>query len=317
MLLNSRDFLNELTVARASCQSTLVLASAFIKTAALHEVVKSLAGAVHVSVVARWQVRDLFFKASDLSVYEYCRENGYTFGISPSFHGKLYVFDRKTILLGSANLTARGLGLSQGGNFEFGTKIEPRLGDVERLDEFFASEVTWMNDSIYLRLKEHVDLIESETSPSTGSLEWPDDVLRSIQKPVKYLWVKELVFCTPQQLLSPNFDNESVLHDFELMEMGIDHFSEKLIRETFQRTRLCQWLVSTISGSSRANFGYLSSQLHQALLDDPALYRKEVKHLVSVLFEWMAYMPEKFKITQHRVTQSVELTDQAEMAHTR
>jgi hypothetical protein len=62
-----------------------------------------------------------------------------------------------------------------------------------------------------------------------------------------------------------------------------------------------------ISSNPRANFGYLSSQLHEALLDDPAPYRKDVKYFVGILFEWMACMPECFKVTQHKITRSVEM----------
>jgi len=307
MLLNSQDFLGELTEAISSCQSSLVLASAFIKTAAVIEVLKSLPDTVTVTVIARWQARDLIFQASDLSVYEFCREKGYAFGINPSFHGKLYVFDRKKILLGSANLTARGLGLTDAGNFEFGTKIEPRAGDIERLDDFFESEVRWMDDATYFRLKEYVDLVGSEALSYSGEIEWPEHILNAVRKPVKYLWAKELVFCTPQQLAFPNFDSDSVRHDFDLLGMGIDNFSEELIKAAFRRTRLYQWLMLVISSNPRANFGYLSSQLHEALLDDPAPYRKDVKYFVGILFDWMAYMPECFKVTQHKITRSVEM----------
>ncbi len=45
----------------------------------------------------------------------------------------------------------------------------------------------------------------------------------------------------------------------------------------------------------------------EALLDDPAPYRKDVKYFVGILFDWMAYMPECFKVTQHKITRSVEM----------
>ena len=53
------------------------------------------------------------------------------------------------------------------------------------------------------------------------------------------------------------------------------------------------------------SFGAISSRLHNAILDDPIPYRKEVKVLVANLYSWFELMPETFEVSRPRHSQVI------------
>jgi phosphatidylserine/phosphatidylglycerophosphate/cardiolipin synthase-like enzyme len=268
---------------------------------------QSLSNEIAVTVVARWQPNDLLHAASDLSTYEFCKENGCRFGISLNFHGKVYVFDRNIVLLGSANLTNRGLALNGLSNFEFGTKVIPRDQDIRRLDRFLEEEVVWLNDSLFEKIVSELSTIEAFEPGSPQSKTWSSDVLSLLSRPVSYLWIEELPFCSPSAILNANLENQSVVHDLELLALDLDHIDRINLIAAFQRSRAYKWLHQTISEDDFCSFGKLSSALHQAILDDPTPYRRRIKEYVQILFSWLELMSHEYEITHHRRTTSVTL----------
>ena len=307
MLLSSSDFGDRLREAISACEAKLLIASAFIKSAALEALIEFRVDA-DVVVVARWQKQDLVSGASDLDAYQLCKERGWKFGISQNFHGKVYLVDQNSIFLGSANLTQKGLNIGRLSNIEFGTAIPANRADLDKLDQFLETEVIWLDDYQYQLIKEDVDSTERLSSP-LSELQWPSEIQKQLLKKVSYLWVHELLFNVPQTLLCVNLDEESQLHDFDLLNLDIDTLCTESIKIGFKRSRLFLWTISQLNQNREMNFGSFSNALHNALLDDPTPYRKEVKEFITVLFSWLEFLPEMFEITKHRKTSSVRLND--------
>ena len=164
MLLDARGFSNKLFESIESCEESLTVCSAFIKLAALKsETFSESLINKGVAIIARWQKHDLMAGASDLEVYELCKKNGWKFGIDLNLHGKIFVIDEKEIYLGSANLTQRGLHIGLAGNNEFGTKIPAEQADLNKIDSFIQSEVTWMNDELFELLSNEVQDSKNES----------------------------------------------------------------------------------------------------------------------------------------------------------
>lgn len=307
MLLDSVQFSRALRSSVENCKESIVLASAFIKTSAIKNMLQSLPHGVAVTIVSRWQPNDLLYAASDLSTYEFCKRNGYRFGISLNFHGKVYLFDKSLILLGSANLTSRGLALHPTFNFEFGTMIEPRIQDIYRLDSFLQQEVVWLNDDLFERIRNDLSILESVEHGSSATKTWTSETLASLYRPVSYLWVEELPFCKPSEILSGNLESHAVMHDFELLSLDIDQINPEFLTASFKRCRAYKWLHNKIAKVDFCSFGKLSSELHNSILDDPTPYRRNIKEYVDILFCWLSLMPEEYEIIDHRRTRSVKL----------
>ena len=307
MLLDSLEFSEELAGAVGACSDSIIIASAFIKAPALKAVLKDVNPSIDVSVIARWQPQDLISNASDLSTYEFCTEYGYQFGISQNFHGKLYVLDKSSVLLGSANLTARGLALQNNSNIEFGAKIQLRVEDIGKIDTFLNKEVIWLSQALYSSICNDISSLKSRYSSQSGTLRWSDSVARALEKPVSYLWVNELLFKMPNELLHMDFDDPSAVHDFQLLDLEVDDLSTRALKKAFRRSRLYLWICNQLEVHPKAKFGKLSHLLQNALLDDPKPYRKDVKDFVAIMYAWFEFMDDDFELFSYSHTTTVEL----------
>lgn len=308
MILEGRDFSDELFKSIVTCNTSFIACSAFIKNKALENKVftESLKGK-DVVVIARWQKHDLLAGASDLEVYELCKRNGWKFGIDLNLHGKLFLIDDKEIFLGSANLTQRGLHIGLVGNNEFGTKIPASDADLNKLDQFIQSEVTWMDDELYELLSYEIKFTKKENHLIQNS-SWSKSITSHVNKPVEYLWVQELVLLSPEQLLKVDLNDDRSIHDIDLLGLNFDDISEATLSRGFKRTRLYRWLLSILAEDS-LRFGGVTAKLHAAVLDDPKPYRVDIKNYNQIIFKWAEFLDEVFLVSQPNHTQVLSLKD--------
>ncbi len=305
MLLEGEGFSQELLNSISKCQKSFVACSAFVRSNALTTLLADIQD-IEVIIVARWQKQDLVSSASDLDTYQLYKERGWKFGISQNFHGKVYLVDQKSILLGSANLTQRGLNIGSLSNIEFGTTISANRADLDKIDQFLDTEVVWLDDYQFQLIKQDIDSTEKLNKP-LSRLQWSNEIQEQLLRKVTYLWVHELVFNAPQTLLCLNLDEATQLHDFELLSLDIDTLATESLKNGFRRSRLYLWVISQLHQNQEMNFGAFSHTLHNALLDDPTPYRKEVKEFIATLFAWLEFLSDEFEVTQHRKTSSVRL----------
>ena len=308
MLLFSADFTKELSSAIVNASSELVICSAFVKEKAITHLLKNISSDVSVTIVARWAKQDLVFGASDLEVYQWCQSKGYRFGINSKLHAKLYSIDQSLIFLGSANLTHRGLSIAGTGNVEIGTCIDPTDTDMEKFRSFINDEVVWVDDNLYQLLSSEIDTNQDVDSEVNGDV-WSADVTAMLRKRTLHLWVSDLLFTSPKSLLSPNFESAEIVHDFELLNLNIDNFDANALKLGFMQTRLFQWLRDTAGINNTVRFGWLTNELHNALLDDATPYRSEIKEFVVIIFDWFKFMPEIFEVTRFNVSETVSIKE--------
>lgn len=104
-------------------QESAVLTAPFIKTDALNEILDSLLSAVKVTVITRWVPEEIASGVSDLGIWNLiCERPSTELRLYPSLHAKYYRFDAAA-LVGSANLTRRGLGWTKNANLELLVEI--------------------------------------------------------------------------------------------------------------------------------------------------------------------------------------------------
>jgi PLD-like domain len=305
MLLSSSEFTRELLTSINASEKKITILSAFIKTEAAKSLLDYIDDRVEVQVVARWKKCDLVCSASDLSLYAVCKERGWKFGVDLNLHGKLFVIDDSNIYLGSANLTKRGLNLGLVGNNEFGTKIPAEESDIDKVSSFVDAEVTWMTDTLFRKISEEYEASKLSLSNVVDS--WSNDILDEILKPVEYLWVNELPFTTPASMLALDLEDDTSAHDFALFDLVLDEMDELSLKRNFRRSRVYKWVVGQLGASRDMNFGSFSKALHDALLDDPKPYRKNVKEFLVYIFEWIKFLDEDFEMTKYTRTSSVSL----------
>jgi len=282
----------------------LIILSAFAKYNAVEWLKKQLDNnSIDVTIVSRWRPDDLVAKVSDLSVYKQCQELGWTFKVDERLHSKLFLIDSSVAFIGSSNLTGAGLGLTEKSNFELSTKIEVTDIDVDKVHKYIDSCKT-MTDDLYNQIKSFVDSIET---PERTPYKWPSSIKNLLEEKVNYLWVDELLFTSPK-----SNNKRDIEHDLNLL--GLDDFNVDIdiLRSKFEDLKIIKWLKNQLEeeDSKSLRFGKISSLLHDALLNDPRPYRKEVKDFQVNLFDWLKYLelPE-FKFSRYNVSESISLSD--------
>lgn len=304
MLLSSSEFSDKLKSAVFNAEDSVIILSAFVKLSALKWVLEN-STAKSIKVVARWRKHDLICGVSDFEVYQVCKEVNVDFGISMDLHGKIYCVDSQ-IFVGSANLTSRGMALSKNFNDEFGVGFEAGLGDQSKINRYLQ-DVTWLDDKLASKMKAELS-IPTEID-SISEEEWSFPVESQLFTSVKHLWIHELLFTKPSELLKFDAENEHHLHDYELLDLDLDSLNRDAFIAGFKRSNAYSWMHAMLTQEESLSFGAVSSRLHNAILDDPRPYRQEVKTLVANLFAWFELVPETFEISRPRHSQVIGLID--------
>ena len=305
----NEDFRSTLEEQSKKLSKELIIYSAFVKLNALQWLKSILPNGIDVKIVARWQPNDLAANASDLEAYNFCKEMGWSFGIQNTLHSKVFIFDNKTVLLGSANLTDRGLSISSNGNIEVGTIVDANVTDLSKL-KTLEDGVKWVDDELFEEISQHIASLKIERPQI---IEWPDSLRQKIEKPISYLWIGELLWSKPKEILMPDLDNDDHQHDIDMLDLDIQYLSKDLTDQKFINTNIYKFLIEQLekSDTEYTNFGWFSSVLHDHLLDDPPPYRSSVKHYVDVLFAWLEWSDlSKVQLTKYSHTTGMSLDNQ-------
>lgn len=306
MLLDEREVNVEIAQSLQDCENAVITLSAFIKHGALKwffEQIKSRD--INVTVIARWQLGDLIANVSDLSVYEECKKYGWTFKVDQRLHAKLFLIDSSVAFVGSSNLTGAGFALNKKSNFELSTKVEVTDIDVKKVSKYVDS-CKVMTDDLYSQMKKVVD--NAKLSEKKVKLnKWPLEIQKLLEQRIDYLWIDELLFTSPN---SNNYDD--IRHDLSLLEIDSFVVDKDLLRVNFTELRVVKWLKGQLleEESKSLRFGAISSRLHDALLNDPKPYRKNVKDFQVNLFNWLKYLElPDFEFSKYNVSETISLTN--------
>lgn len=302
----SEEFKLKLQEHTSSLSSSLVVYSAFIKTNALEWLATFIPDGIKVEIIARWQPNDLVSNASDLDAYNFCLNKGWRFGVQNTLHSKVFIFDDIKVLLGSANLTDRGLSITRRGNLEVGTVIDANISDLQKL-QLLKDGTIWLEDTIFNEIS--LDIANMKNNKPM-LLEWSESLKKILEKQIDFLWINELMWSDPHELLNPNLNNDDHAHDIDLLDIDIQYMSKDLLDQKFINTNVYKFLYQKLQEASTqyTNFGWVSKTLHDAVLDDPPPYRSSIKDYVRLLISWLEWSKlSKIELTKFNHTIGLSL----------
>lgn len=300
LLLSSTEFRDQLAASLGSAKDSVIVLSGFMKANALEWMLTN-SQAKTVKVVSRWRKHDLICGASDFECYKICRDANIDFGVSLDLHGKVFSVDHQ-VFVGSANLTSRGMALSKNFNSEFGVGFAAGEGDKTKIDNYLTS-VTWITNDLAAKIEE--ELKDLSLDQPISDQDWSSELKNILSHPIKHLWMHELLFSTPADILSFDANDENQLHDYQLLGLDIDTINRKSLAEEFKESNAFRWLNDLLQQEKSMSFGAVSAHLHNAILDDPLPYRRDVKTLVTNLFAWFSALPE-YEISRPRHSQVIK-----------
>ena len=282
---------NWLIDALSSSNQPIDLCSAFFRSEALLALLPKNRNRFEGRVLARWQLGDLLVGASDLQSYIVAKELGFKFFIRQDFHGKVFSVPNTGVIVGSANATLAGFGMKNEGNAEVCTLVPSLESNTIFINDLFNGAVE-INDNLFAEIgKALLDapLVEK------NSVNWPKDLMNKIypQKLANRFFTSECLISVPAidssglYLISEERDRKLLgLHDY----MPVTTHS---VAGMLKELKVHRWLVDMLRHcSDEMYFGTVTAELHNALLDDPVAYRREVKVILQTLLLWYELFPE-------------------------
>jgi len=281
-------------------KADIVLSSAYIKAPALLELEKVIAADNVVRVLARWTPCDLINGASDLECYSLARKRGWKFVVRQDLHAKVYCVGKKSIFLGSANLTRSGFGLGIFGNEEAVVCVAATGGNLGFSERLFdgGTEIT---DELFLKIEQYVlPRLAAKKASSESGEDWPIDIKKDMD-PVsvpRMMLVSECFWTDGAWLFDNSYtfsspENEALHHDVSLLGCqsveSLRGMSQEEISNSVAHTRILRWLTAQLQGIAEREmyFGEITARLHDALVNDPKPYRREVKDMVKNIYGWI------------------------------
>ncbi len=299
-LLGTEAFRTSLSEGLLEAKQEIIVLSAFVTLNGYSWLLEKIQSEDVVGkLVVRWRPDDLLIGASDLGVYEFAKQKGWSIFVCPELHAKSVLIDGVKVFVGSANITGRGLSIVPGANRELGICFSPTQQDLAVFDNVL-SESTLVTDALFKKIEEFL-LKQPKAVKSHKELSWPEEIEKIFKKPPEKLWVADLMWTSPEKLLNIELldgeNKRNALHDFRLL--GVDDippFDLSCLKEAFIVSRCWQWLSNVISKNENREiyFGEASFLLHNSLLDDPRPYRKNVKELVQNLYLWVKFISKEY-----------------------
>jgi len=285
---------------RSLHNAEIVLASAYAKTAALRELEQVIATDNSVRILVRWKPNDLICGASDLECFSLARERGWQFIVRQDLHAKVYLAGDRGIFLGSANLTRSGFSLGIFGNEEAVVCVDASPGNLSFIERLFDGGAE-ISQELFLRIEQWLlPRMAEQKSRGEASEDWPIEISNELDPTAipKRLLVSEC-FWTDGTWLTDEARNrggqvdEAMHHDALLLNyQSAEHLRAAPIEEkaaAVANTRIARWLKGQMQKSPAREmyFGQVTALLHDALVNDPKPYRREVKDVVHNLFSWI------------------------------
>lgn len=289
-LFSTTEFQEVLKTCASQEREEIFVATAFLKLGAIEWLHSCSHADCSIRLVAQLSPRHFVEGSSDIDAVKYCLDNDIEISLRNDLHSKVYSFSSlNRCFVGSANLTRRGLALTAVSNHEttgsHDTKID--RGDEQKLlfgavpitNDLLATMIAQLNDMMHLepdQLEPWSFVPEQGRQKEFFSSEFPDVPPAEVEKSLSAFLPGDL-----QSAASSYFCNSKV------------H----------------RWVVDLVTEKEDeyTNFGWLTSKIHAALLDDPVPYRSGVKEICGLLFEWIEAFSDELEIDQHARTKSLRL----------
>ena len=301
-LLSTHEVKQKIIDEVSQASDNLQIISAFCKLQAIKFIDENISRPIKSKkLMVRFLLSDILNGATDFELYDYCKANGWQMYVRFDLHAKTYIFDRKRCILGSANLTSKGLGLSLHGNYELSSFATVDDSDLKKIDTLFDNAIL-MTDELYAEMKSDYGIAQNHQAPFK-TFKWNTSIEQKFNPKFDLLFTYDFP-STP----APNFSD---VNTFEFLEIGYIPSQEEL-KQAFRWSKAYLWLQNYISScpEKASYFGGVTEALHDTFVNDPKPYRKEVKDLLANLLGWIqALNMEDIAIDRPNHSQRIKLAN--------
>ena len=159
--------LDKLRIWLSKAESEVLIISPYLTPDTLSKALSEISPEVNVTVICSWRTDDLLFGSSKLETYDLCQENGWSLrvdhdGMSRTIHLKAYVVDYQMAMIGSANMTGRGMRENIESLIPAPIEAHPTLADA--IEESIAGSIP-VDNEVYRQFREHISSIPKPEEP--------------------------------------------------------------------------------------------------------------------------------------------------------
>ena len=265
-------------------------------------------------IVVRWEIRDLHQGASDLELYQYCKDNKIALYRNTRIHLKCIRNNRDEIFLGSANVTGRGIGeRANMFNFELNSLNETTdFSDVLYLDKI-VSKSEYVTEELFQEIKKKVENLEDFKKQEE---EYQKVDIMTERKESDYFLISELpmfkdvkgLYRAAQDIdgLSP-LDRQCVSHDLATYDVSISKSEEEFyseLKQVFNNHKFIVKLKARIKEDERNSLGYgrvvrwITENI--TTVPTPISWELKEKQVVNILYEWICFFDSDFVVERPR-----------------
>lgn len=280
-ILISQQILDRICEELSNITESFTLISAYCKTPLVEYLDTFIDRPLVKNLIVRLKPEDILAGATDLELYPYCKEHGWSMFFRLDLHAKTYIFDNLRCVLGSANATSSGLSIGGIGNYEMAVLNEIDDSDRQQVRNLFRSSVR-MTDALYADMKTAISSMESQRTPR-ASAKWPEEINQFFHPDFSLLFSEDFPSC---------FDPMAATSEDLIFLNTFPGADQDEIKKAFRESKCFQWLMKLLSEQEHNEiyFGAASAALHSVILNDPRPYRKEVKILLANLLNWISVL---------------------------
>lgn len=280
-ILISQQILDRICAELSNITESFTLISAYCKLPLVEHLDSFIDRPLVKNLIVRLKPEDILAGATDLELYPYCKEHGWSMFFRLDLHAKTYIFDNLRCVLGSANATSRGLNIGGIGNYEMAVLNEIDDSDRQQVRNLFRSSVR-MTDALYADMKTAISSMESQCTPR-ASAKWPEEINKFFHPDFSLLFSEDFPSC---------FDPREATSEDLIFLNTFPGADQDEIKKAFRESKCFQWLMKLLSEQEHHEiyFGAASAALHSVILNDPRPYRKEVKVLLANLLNWISVL---------------------------
>jgi hypothetical protein len=299
MLLKSGINLEDSVTDFVSLNKSVTLFSAYIKLDELERI--NISKNIK-QIIVRWEIEDLCKKVSDLEIYDYCIDNGITLYRNSRIHLKTLWDGQNSIILGSANVTGRGVG-EKGDNFnyELNAFVSPISFEDIQYFHYLINESEYVTEELYYEIKMLIKSIE------LPKLEFPKLVTR--KKTNDYFLISQLPMSDSPELLYEIYSNKNYPLEDQINashDLSIYNIQPSLTKYDFFETlktnfnkhpfiiALKEHILSEPNQSLRYGGVVTWIQNKTTTVPTPRSWELKKDQLVNVLYTWICYFDSKY-----------------------
>lgn len=244
-------------------------------------------------IISRWDPREIINGASDIEVYEICKNHGIDFYINKRIHLKATIKERDFVFHTSANLTSKGLNLTSSdySNHELSTILKLQdLNDLVVFEEIVQNSI-YVTDEVYRMMKKFLTETDYRVNEKDPFPEFEN---------MKKFYISQLPASEDINTLFDVYSNKAkehseidincAVHDLAVykIEKGLeyDKFINEL-RRVFFNHPFINGLMTELETEGFIYFGKVKEWLQKNCKDVPVPNRRELTDVTQILYKWV------------------------------